>query len=421
MPRHTRLILGPWAVVGALWLVACLNYLARNMITTMHGSLVAAIPMSEAQFGLLTSAFLCVYGATSPFAGFLSDRFGRTRVIIIALLIWSAVTWLTGYATNFPQLLAMRILMALSEVCYMPAGMALIAEYHRGSTRGLAVGIHQTALGAGGMAASIGGWLAESHGWSFAFVAVGLPSLVYGLLLACVLRDTPREGAEKATADAPLPQVRFGTALVSLLGSGSYLLLLGCITCVDGMAWIMVGWMPTYMREHFHLGQGAAGLSATGWLTVASMLGLIIGGMWSDRWGRTNPRSRIFVSVIGLLVATPAVLLAAHTGSLNAAIVGLIVLGLFRAFWGANLMPIFCLVSDPRYRATGYGMINTASAFTGGLGIFVAGVLRDHHVNFSNVFNALAVGQLIASGLLLMIRLSFSGAPAVPLATPAEA
>jgi sugar phosphate permease len=310
--------------------------------------------------------------------------------------------------------------MALSEVCYMPAGMALIADYHRGNTRGLAVGIHQTALAFGGMFASLGGWLAEEHGWSYAFVAVGLPSLIYGLLLACVLRDMPRKDGEEA-GDGPVPRVRLGTALVSLLGNGSYILLLACVVCVDGLSWIMVGWMPTYMREHFGLGQGAAGLSATGYLTVAFMVGLIAGGMWSDRWGRTNRRSRIFVSVVGLLVATPGLLLAAHTASLALAVVGLLILGLFRAFWGANLMPIFCLVSDPRYRATGYGIINTASTFTGGLGIYAAGVLRDHHVNFSNVFNILAVGQLAAAGLLLLIRLAHSSPPVRPLSATVPA
>ncbi len=419
MQRRSRAILGPWLVVGALWVVACLNYLARNMVTTMHGSLVSAIPMSEAQFGLLTSAFLCVYGAASPFAGFLSDRFGRTRVIITALLVWSAVTWLTAYASDFRQLLGMRILMALSEVCYMPAGMALIADYHRGDTRGLAVGIHQTALAMGGMLASIGGWLAEEHGWSYAFVAVGLPSLAYGLVLACVLRDAPGEALPAAAGDGAVSRLRLGTALTSLLGNASYILLLGCVVCVDGLSWIMVGWMPTYMKEHFNLGQGAAGFSATGYLTVAFMLGLILGGMWSDRWGRTNRRGRIFVSVTGLLVATPGLLIAAHTASLVLAVGGLLILGLFRAFWSANLMPIFCLVSDPRYRATGYGIINTASTFTGGLGIYAAGVLRDHHVNFGDVFNIMAVGQLSAAGLLMMVRLAHSG-PIPPLAATAR-
>jgi hypothetical protein len=84
-------------------------------------------------------------------------------------------------------------------------------------------------------------------------------------------------------------------------------------------------------------------------------------------------------------------------------------------------MPIFCLISDPRYRATGYGMINTASTFTGGLGIYLAGVLRDHHVNFSNVFNIMVAGQLIAAGLLLLIRLDHSSPPIRPLTATAPA
>jgi MFS family permease len=374
------------------------------MVTTMHGSLVAAIPMTEAQFGLLTSAFLCVYGTMSPFAGFLSDRFGRSRVIVTALLAWSAVTWLTAYASTFPQLLVMRVLMALSEVCYMPAGMALIADYHRSTTRGLAVGIHDTALSAGGMCASIGGWLAERHGWSYAFISVGLPSLVYGLLLACVLRDAPEERGDGAPTGHVTPNPRLKAAVASLLSNRSYLFLLGCVVCVDGFSWIMVGWMPTYMAEHFGLRQSAAGFSATGYLTVSTMLGLIVGGLWSDKWGRTNRRSRMFVSAIGLVMATPGLLLAVHTASLPTAVAGLLVLGLFRAFWGANLMPIFCLVSEPRYRATGFGMINTASTFTGGLGIFAAGLLRDYQVNISNVFNMLVLGQVIATVFLLLIK-----------------
>jgi hypothetical protein len=198
--------------------------------------------------------------------------------------------------------------------------------------------------------------------------------------------------------------VRFGAALGSLLRTRSYLLVVGCTVCVDGFAWIMVGWMPTYMREHFGLGQGSAGFSATAYLTIASTIGLIAGGSWSDRWSLSNRRSRVFVSVIGLGMAIPGILLAAHAGTLWLAVGGMIVIGLFRAFWGANLMPIFCLVSEPRYRATGFGIIITASTFTGGLGIFLAGVLRDHHVPMGEVFDLLAVGQVIAIGLLLLIR-----------------
>src|SRR3954463_5946344 len=90
-----------WLVVGLLWVVAALNYLDRIMITTMRGSLVEAIPMTDAQFGLLTSIFLWVYALLSPFTGFLADRFNRSRLIIGSLLVWSLLTWLTGHAKTF--------------------------------------------------------------------------------------------------------------------------------------------------------------------------------------------------------------------------------------------------------------------------------------------------------------------------------
>jgi sugar phosphate permease len=87
-----------WLIVGVLWVVAALNYLDRIMITTMRDSLTQAVPMTDAQFGLLTSVFLWVYGLLSPLAGFLADRFNRSRLIVLSLLIWSLLTWLTGHA-----------------------------------------------------------------------------------------------------------------------------------------------------------------------------------------------------------------------------------------------------------------------------------------------------------------------------------
>lgn len=119
-----------WLMVGLLCFVGCLNYLDRVIITTMRSSIVEAIPMSDAKFGLLTSVFLWVYGLLSPFAGFLADKFKRSHVIIVSLFIWSVVTWLTSHATTFEELLATRALMGISEACYIPAALALITDYH---------------------------------------------------------------------------------------------------------------------------------------------------------------------------------------------------------------------------------------------------------------------------------------------------
>src|SRR5678816_2133711 len=94
----SKLPKGAWLVVLLLSFVGCLNYLDRTMITTMHESIVKEMPMSDAQFGLLTSVFLWVYGILSPFTGFLADRFSRSRVITLSLFVWSATTFLTAYS-----------------------------------------------------------------------------------------------------------------------------------------------------------------------------------------------------------------------------------------------------------------------------------------------------------------------------------
>ncbi|HRH95816.1 MAG TPA: MFS transporter, partial [Prosthecobacter sp.] len=191
-----------WLIVGVLWVVAALNYLDRIMITTMRDSLTQAVPMTDAQFGLLTSVFLWVYGLLSPFAGFLADRFNRSRLIVFSLLVWSLLTWLTGHARSFEELIVVRALMGVSEAAYLPAALALIADYHRGSTRSLATGIHMTGLSVGTGLAGIGGRVAQRHGWSVAFDVFGLFGIAYAVGLLFVLRDPPREsGVVTSNAD----------------------------------------------------------------------------------------------------------------------------------------------------------------------------------------------------------------------------
>src|ERR1043166_5258754 len=103
MTRPSASTTQAWLCVALLWFVACLNYFDRIMLTTMRSSVIEAIPMTDKQFGLLTSVFLWVYGVLSPFAGFLADRFSRRLVIIGSLFAWSAITWLTAHAQNFEQ------------------------------------------------------------------------------------------------------------------------------------------------------------------------------------------------------------------------------------------------------------------------------------------------------------------------------
>jgi MFS family permease len=301
-----------WLIVGLLWVVGCLNYLDRVIVTTMRGSLVEAIPMTDAQFGLLSSVFLWVYGLLSPFAGFLADRFSRSKVIIVSLFAWSLITWLTAHATTFTELLLTRALMGVSEACYIPAALALIADYHRGRTRSLATGVHMSGIMVGSGLGGLGGWIAERYGWSHAFLVFGVTGIVYTFVVALFLRDAPVASATATDTPAAsaAPPVTLREALVNLFSRRSFILAL-CYWGLLGLAsWAVVGWMPTYLNEHFNLSQGAAGLSATGYLQTAALVGVLVGGAWADRWSRRNKRGRIYVPLIGLLVASPPIILA---------------------------------------------------------------------------------------------------------------
>jgi MFS family permease len=404
MNASSKWLLRAWLIVALLWFVGFLNYLDRIMITTMRGSLQAAIPMSDAQFGLLTSVFLWVYGLLSPFAGFLADRAGRSRVIIASLFVWSLIMWLTGHAKTFDQLLLARALMGISEACYIPAALALIADYHPGPTRSLANGVHLTGIMVGSALSGVGGWLAEHYSWYYGFNLFGLVGIGYSLFLVFVLRDMPcAQGASRpqVTADN---QVRLGQAIVSLFSRGSFIIACVFWGLLGLVGWAVAGWLPTYLNEQFHLSQGRAGLSATGYIQMAAMAGVVLGGFWADRWSRTNERARIFVPLLGLCIAAPAILLASSTSLLGLALVGLVGYGLTRSFADTNMMPILCQVSDPRYRATGFGILNLFACAVGGGATYAGGALRDAHVNLSRIFHFAAASLALAAVLLLFIK-----------------
>lgn len=391
-----------WLCVALLWFVAFLNYFDRLMLTTMRDSVTTAIPMSDAQFGLLTSVFLWVYGVLSPFAGFLADRFCRSRVIVVSLFAWSAITWLTGHAKTFDQLLFARALMGISEACYIPAGMALIMDYHRGPTRSLANGIHVSGVFVGSGLGGVGGWLAQRHEWGYAFRLFGLIGVVYSILLIFILRDPPDRVVAPTSAGSS--GTSFLPALRSLFGSTSFLVALVYWGLLGLVGWGVNGWMPTYFKEQFHLDQGAAGFSAFGYLQAAALVGVIFGGALTDRWSRLGEHRRITITMIGLFVAAPGILITANTSVLAVAVGGLILYGLMRSLADVNMMPILCLVTDSRYRATGYGILNMFACFVGGITIYVGGKLRDAQADVSHIFQFSALSLVAAATLLFFVK-----------------
>lgn len=399
-----------WFVVMSLAIVGCINYLDRTIITTMRVSIEDAIPMTEAQFGLLTSVFLWVYGILSPFAGFLADRFNRSRVIIISLFLWSVVTWITAFSTSFTELLITRILMGVSEACYMPAALALIVDYHRGSTRSLATGINLAGVMIGSSLGFLGGMVAEAHNWNTIFIYLGIFGVIFSAILMFTLRDPHSKKDNKVSKESSLPKVKFFMTIKKLFKMRSYIQLLIAWGLCGAVTWLVVGWLPTYFQVNFNLSQGIAGFYATSYLYPSALVGLLFGGYLADQWSKRNRNARILVPIIGLCIGVPCIFIASETIILPLAIILFSVYSFSRVFFDTNMMPILSLFINPRSRATGYGILNLIACVIGGVGIYAGGALRDSNISLSRVFQLAALIMGISVVLLFMVKRRSIGA-----------
>jgi predicted MFS family arabinose efflux permease len=395
----------PWGVVAVLWVVAFLNYLDRILITSMRDPIVKEFTLDDAQFGLLTSVFLWSYGFLSPFGGYLADRYSRKTVIVFSVAVWSAVTAWTGFVSSFHEMLVARILMGISEAFYIPAGLAMISDYHRGRTRSLATGLHFSGLYTGLALGGVGGYIAEWWGWRYGFQVFGLIGVLYAIFIFYFLKDKKPEPVTDVEAAAiPVVPIRFWSSMGLILRNRSFLVLLFYFMMLGVANWLIYGWLPTFLKEKFNLGLGEAGLSATGYVQIGSFIGVIAGGLFADRWFRINQRSRLYTVIIGFSLGAPVLFLMASTSVFSVAVVAMIAFGLARGFNDSNLMPIVHQVIDNRYVATGYGLLNLLSTIVGGLMVYVGGALKDAQIDLSVIYKGAAILLLIATWSLFAVK-----------------
>jgi MFS family permease len=395
-----------WIVVGLLVPVALLNYLDRQMLASMKFSVMRDLPDIglEANWGAVLALFKWVYAFLSPIGGYLADRYSRRHVIAGSLLVWSAVTWMTGHVTSYDQLLATRALMGISEAFYIPAALALIADFHTGHTRSRAVGLHQMGIYVGVIVGGFSGYAADhpSLGWRYAFEICGLVGMAYAMPLFLLLRN-PTRAPGPAGAGRPSPT----GAARELLSNGSFILLVLYFTLPALAGWIVRDWMPAILKAEFGIGQGLAGVSATVYWQTAAIAGAVFGGWLADRWMRRTPRGRIFVSAIGMSLIVPAMFgvgYAPATGMLWVAVGFLVLFGVGWGFFDSNNMPILCQIARPGLRATGYGIMNLVSISCGGFADWGFGLLRDRQVPLFGIFSVFASVALISIVLVLLIR-----------------
>ena len=394
-----------WLIVALLAPVALLNYFDRQMLAAMKSSVMEAIPSvgSDANWGLMLGQFKWVYAAMSPIGGYLADRFSRRWTICASLLAWSVITWLTGHATTYEQLMWSRSAMGISEAFYIPAGLALIADYHFGATRAKAVGWHQAAIYCGVILGGFTGYIADSPtlGWRFAFDAAGIVGIIYGLVLFFFLKDAPRP-ADSSSATSAKPSV--AASAKALFGNASFILMILYFTLPALSGWVVRDWMPAILKEQFHIGQGLAGVSATLYTNLAALGAVFLGGYLSDKAIRKNIRGRIFVSATGMALIVPAIFGVGNSSSLTMAIGFLMLFGVGWGLFDGNNMPILSQIVRPEQRATAYGLMNLVSISCGGLADFWFGKMRDAKLPLNVIFGMFSLTVVASVVLILLVR-----------------
>ena len=376
----------PWLVVALLWVVALLNYMDRQILSTMQTSMKADIhELNQAEaFGALMAVFLWVYGLVSPFAGMVADKMNRKWLVVGSLFVWSAVTLAMGYATNFDQLYYLRGIMGISEALYIPSALSL-----------LAIGIHMTGIYMGQAVGGFGAVVAAMLSWKTAFQGFGLIGIVYALVLAVLLYEKPshrQASLENTSTTAPKAGLLSGFGVV--LSNWVFWIILFFFAVPSLPGWATKNWLPTLFAQNLGIPMEEAGPISTITIAASSFLGVIFGGYLSDRWVKRNLKGRVYTSAIGLGLTIPALILLGLGHNLPAIVGAGLLFGVGYGMFDANNMPILCQFISAKQRATAYGIMNMTGVFAGAAVTQVLGKWTDG--------NQLGTGFALLGGIVAL-------------------
>lgn len=353
-----------WVVVGMLWFVCFFNYADRQAIFSVFIPIGQEMGLSKLQLSWVGAAFMYIYALAGPLAGIIGDRFSRKFLIIAGLIFWSVVTMGTALATSYWHLLLVRALEGFGEAFYFPASMALIADYHDSAgTKSRAMGIHQSSVYAGTIAGgAVAGIMGQHYGWRSSFVLFGSLGILLGVVLLIALKEPPRKTisqADAAHATLDWRQKSVWSDIKDIFAHPMVRILVLVFVGANFVASIFLTWMATFLQEKFNMTGAVAGVSSTAPSQIASMVGVIIGGVLADRLIRKYLGGRMMTQVLGLLGGVVFIFLTGWTLSLSVLVTSLIGFGFFKGIYDANIWASLYDVVKPERRATAVGVMNS--------------------------------------------------------------
>jgi MFS family permease len=359
-------------------------YAHRNLINYIQPSLMASIGdgglgLDESQLAWVGPAWQLPYCFSQLFAGYLSDRFSRRRVILWSLLASSACLAAMGLVSNLSELLVGRALLGLAQACSVPAMAGAIADCFRPHTRSKAMAFYLFSYNAAVIVAGkYGGAIADLpaqhipgtpaswsiHGWRlshFIFAAGGLLAWVVLLkVLREPVRTERREHHGLGTTGGSIWQT-----LGQVFRVPSFHLMYLVFCCAGIVIQLSRFWFPQRFYKIFHesLGwnQEDIGSFSTFWIQIGSMTGLLLGGLLADRLVRQTFRGRVWVQLAGWLLLTPCLVVIGTQESPLILRVAMLLMGLGLGAFQANFWTASFDVIDPAARSTAIGLFNLSS------------------------------------------------------------
>jgi MFS family permease len=404
-----------WWVVALLWFVCFFNYADRQAIFSVFELLKSEMGLSDMQLGIVGASFMWVYAGAAPLAGVIADRFKRKTLIIGGLLFWSIITVATAFSKNYYHLVICRALEGFGEAFYFPASMALLSDYHGRETRSRAMSIHQSSVYAGTIAGgSVAGIMGQYYGWRSSFYLFGWLGVVLGIILIFTLREPQRgqsEGGEVAAnahSSLNLKRANLLGEVATIFRTPMVRILILVFIGANFVAMIFLTWMPSYLKRNFGMSLAMSGVSATAYLQIASVLGVMTGGVLADHLARKHRGGRMMAQALGLIAGVPFIFLTGWTLSIPVLVLAMIGFGYFKGMYDANIWASLHDVVKPQRRATAVGLMNALGWVGGGAApVAIAATSQRYGMSASISMNSvvyLCVGLLMIYGIRKYMR-----------------
>ena len=279
------------------------SHVDRQIMGILGQPIKESLQISDTQLGLLTGIMFAAFYATlgMPMAMW-ADRHNRRNLISFSVFLWSLMTALCAAATNFVQLLLMRIGVGVGEAGSNPPSHSMIADLYPPQNRSTAMAIFGTGVNWGILIGFlVGGWINEWYGWRVAFLVVGLPGILIALLVRFTVKEPPRGYSESLVQEvAPPPFL----SVVRYMWGNPILrnvVVAGTLTAFAGYASVI--WVPIYLVRIHELGTGEAGTYLALTIGVGGAIGIYLGGLLADYLGRIYGEHWLgwIVTIAGLL------------------------------------------------------------------------------------------------------------------------